>query len=208
QTGEVLGRDVEVAAANERIAPGGRLGAEVGDLRPELAVDALALLARGALRRALGDRLQHRAQGLGLARGVGAELGAGAGLRRRLARALRFLAGGAPLVALGEELDQPVDGWRRVRPGRAADESADVVELVVDQRFLERPGRYAGHALARPARVLLRLARQAADLGRHRERRLALDRLHQRLEWRFRGLGRQRWICPHRISAVHGPLRG
>src|SRR5215510_15486795 len=110
--------------------------------------------------------------------GVGAELSAGAGLRRRLTRALRFLDGGEPLIDLGEELDQPVDGWRRVRPGRAADESADVVELVVDQRFLEHPGGHAGNALARPARVLLRLARQPADLGRDRERGLALDRLH------------------------------
>ena len=45
QAREVLGRDVQVAVANERIASGGRLDAEVGDLGPQLAVDALALSA-------------------------------------------------------------------------------------------------------------------------------------------------------------------
>src|SRR5262245_59286287 len=40
QTREVLGRDVEIAVANERIAPGCGLDAEVGHLGPELAIDA------------------------------------------------------------------------------------------------------------------------------------------------------------------------
>ena len=44
QAGEVLGRHVQVAGANEGIAPADRLHAEVGDLGAQLGVDALARL--------------------------------------------------------------------------------------------------------------------------------------------------------------------
>ncbi len=94
------------------------------------------------------------------------------------------------MIDLAEQLHQPIDRWRPGGAGRAAHEASDVVELVVDHRLLEHSRGSAGDALAGLAREVLGLAGEASesspDFRRHRERGLALDRLHQGLQRRVR----------------------
>src|SRR5215831_3275564 len=201
---EILCRDVRVAAADEWIAVSDRLDAEVGDLSAKLGVDALAFqfdLCDLLLNRLLDDLasptfqqpLEHPSDGLGLSCGLGAELAGRVGRGRRLSRIESDFGREQVLVVLAQLLDEAVY-WRR--PGAAPSKFTDVFKLVIHRGLHERVRVTAGNDLTRFGHVLLSFLSDGAgpprlSLRRNRERRLARDGLHQRLERRV-GWRRQR----------------
>ena len=131
---------------------------------------------------ALDQALEHRPDRLGLTGGIGAQLVRRIPRGRRLLVAERDVRRDEVLIELVELLDHRVQS----RTG----EPANVLELVVDRRLHQR----VGGAARNVALGLLQhhTGDAALAFGRHRERDLSLDGLHERFQWRVRPRQRPR----------------